>query len=142
MRVELHPPLINMYRLSIILFSLCAIIFTVMAAPIPPSKRTTHSGKGTWFEVGTGACGYTDSDSDPIVAISAQIYGSGSNCDQWIHITNTDNGYSAYGRTRDECESCSSTSLDMSPGLFEELSTLDTGEIPISWHFMSKDWSP
>jgi len=78
---------------------------------------------------------------------------------QWIHITNTDNGQSAYGKTRDECESCGSGSLgaqfnsavvvcllngivDMSPGLFEELSTLDTGEIPISWHFMSKSWSP
>ncbi|KAG1765916.1 RlpA-like double-psi beta-barrel-protein domain-containing protein-containing protein [Suillus occidentalis] len=119
-----------------ILISLCAFIMTVMAAPIPRTsslaKRTTHSGKGTWFEVGTGACGYTDTDDDPIVAISAEIYGSGGNCNQWIHITNTDNGYSAYGRTRDECESCGSTSL----------ATLDTGEIPISWHFMSKDWSP
>ncbi|KAG2351699.1 RlpA-like double-psi beta-barrel-protein domain-containing protein-containing protein [Suillus spraguei] len=90
-------------------------------------KRTTHTGEGTWFEVGTGACGYTDTDR---------------NCNQWIYITNTANGQTAYGKTRDECESCGSGDLDMSPGLFEELSTLDTGEIPISWHFMNKDWSP
>lgn len=139
-----------MYRLTTVLITLCAIFFTVLAAPlrldetakISLEKRTSHTGEGTWFEVGTGACGYTDTDSDPIVAISAKIYGSGGNCNQWIHITNTDNGQSAYGKTRDECESCGSGSLDMSPGLFEELSTLDTGEIPISWHFMSKDWSP
>ncbi|KAG0700443.1 RlpA-like double-psi beta-barrel-protein domain-containing protein-containing protein [Suillus ampliporus] len=139
-----------MYRLITVLMTLCAIIFTVLAAPMRLSgtatvsleKRVTHTGEGTWFEVGDGACGYEDTDSDPVVAISAQIYGSGGNCNQWIEITNTDNGQTAYGQTRDECESCDSGSLDMSPSLFEELSTLDTGEIPISWHFMSKGWSP
>ncbi|KAG2123347.1 RlpA-like double-psi beta-barrel-protein domain-containing protein-containing protein [Suillus cothurnatus] len=139
-----------MYRLTTVLITLCTILFTVLAAPLrldgtatmSLEKRITHTGEGTWFEVGTGACGYTDTDDDPIVAISTGIYGDGGNCNQWIYITNTDNGQSAYGKTRDECESCDSGSLDMSPSLFEELSTLDTGEIPISWHFMSKGWSP
>ncbi|KAG1822569.1 RlpA-like double-psi beta-barrel-protein domain-containing protein-containing protein [Suillus subaureus] len=132
-----------MYRLTTILITLCTFFFTVLAAPLRLNGILLIAlTKGTWFETGTGACGYTDSDDDPIVAISAEIYGSGGNCNQWIHITNTDNGQTAYGKTRDECESCGSGSLDMSPGLFEELSTLDTGEIPISWHFMNKDWSP
>ena len=38
--------------------------------------------QGTWYEVGLGACGYTDSDSDYVVAISHDIYGSGGNCNQ------------------------------------------------------------
>ncbi|KAG1747139.1 uncharacterized protein EDB91DRAFT_1048860, partial [Suillus paluster] len=109
------------------------------------------------FEFGYGACGYTDEDSKLIIAISSGIFGTGGHCSQvgyllfpqcgrWIGfislIPNTDNGNSAYGKTRDKCESCSSTILDMSPGLFEQLSTLNTGEIPISWVFMNDDWSP
>ncbi|GBE77842.1 hypothetical protein SCP_0107240 [Sparassis crispa] len=58
----------------------------------------------TWYEVGLGACGYTDKDSDPIVAISYIIYGSGGSCGQWMHITNTVNGIGQYGLTYDECE--------------------------------------
>jgi hypothetical protein len=30
----------------------------------------------------------------------------------------------------------------MSPGLFKEISTLATGEITISWHFMAAGWHP
>jgi hypothetical protein len=43
--------------------------------------------KGTWYEVGLGACGYDDTDSESIVAISAQIYGSGGYCNQVGHCT-------------------------------------------------------
>lgn len=42
--------------------------------------------KATWYEVGLGACGYNDTDSDPIIAISAQIYGNGGYCNQVVHL--------------------------------------------------------
>lgn len=38
--------------------------------------------QGTWFDVGLGACGDYDTNSDKIVAISSHIYGSGGNCNQ------------------------------------------------------------
>ena len=38
--------------------------------------------QGTWFDVGLGACGEWNVNSDKIVAISSQIYGSGGNCNQ------------------------------------------------------------
>ena len=38
--------------------------------------------QATWFEVGLGACGYTDTDADFIVALPASDYGSGSNCNK------------------------------------------------------------
>ena len=38
--------------------------------------------QGTFFEVGLGACGKVNKDSDHIVAISSSIFGSGGNCDQ------------------------------------------------------------
>jgi len=139
-------------RLVLLLATLYMFFVAICAAPIPSDetdgiaqaldKRVTHYGQGTWFYPGLGACGYTDGNDDPIVAISADIYGSGGNCDQWIYITNTDNGHTTYGRTRDECESCAAGSLDMSPSLFEDLGNLDTGVIPIEWSFMPMDWSP
>ncbi|KAG0705741.1 hypothetical protein DFH29DRAFT_262965 [Suillus ampliporus] len=87
---------------------LCAIIFPGLSGPTRPSGTATVShenrvictGEGTWrSEAGsTGACRYTDTDSDPasVVAISAQIYGTGGNCNQ-IDINNTENGKIAYG---------------------------------------------
>ncbi|KAJ7245018.1 RlpA-like double-psi beta-barrel-protein domain-containing protein-containing protein [Mycena haematopus] len=109
-------------------------------------KRITHVGRGTWYypSAGEGNCGYWDSDSSPVVAISLARYdaNNGANCNQWIEITNTANGKTAYGKTRDSCVSCDTSSLDMSPSLFEEISTLATGEITISWHFMAAGWSP
>ncbi|KAJ8597479.1 barwin-like endoglucanase [Rhizopogon salebrosus TDB-379] len=132
-----------MYRLTTALITLSATLFTTLATPTqfngvvtaPLKRQSTYTGQGTWYEVGLGACGYDDTDSESIVAISAQIYGSGGYCNQTVYITNTDNGQTATGEVRDECESCDSGSLDMSPSLFEQLSTLDTGVIPISWYF-------
>ena len=86
-----------------------------------------------------------------------------------MHITNTANGRSAYGLVRDECPGCgaydigkhrSSSALrrrviwmnvplirtssysDMSPSLFEELGSLDTGVLKVSWHYENKDFEP
>ncbi|EMD40119.1 expansin-like protein [Gelatoporia subvermispora B] len=126
---------------------LCALVCSVFATPVPSDtttleKRITHTGRGTWFDVGLGACGYNNVNSDKIIAISSDIYGSGGNCNQYIHVTNKANGKSAWGQTRDECPGCGATDLDMSPSLFEELGSLDTGVLDIEWHFENKDWSP
>ncbi|KAI0712542.1 RlpA-like double-psi beta-barrel-protein domain-containing protein-containing protein [Earliella scabrosa] len=119
-----------------------ALVCSVLATPINLEKRITHSGRGTWFNVGLGACGKTNVDSDKIVAISTKIYGSGGNCDQWMEIKNTANGKVAYGKVRDACPGCGSYDIDMSPSLFKQLGSLDTGVLKVSWHYMAKDWKP
>ncbi|RDX50289.1 hypothetical protein OH76DRAFT_467221 [Lentinus brumalis] len=119
-----------------------ALVCSVLASPINLEKRVTHTGRGTWFDVGLGACGKTNVNSDKIVAISSAIYGSGGNCEQWMHITNTANGKSAYGLVRDECPGCGAGDIDMSPSLFEELGSLDTGVLKVSWHYENKDFEP
>ncbi|KAF7365023.1 hypothetical protein MVEN_00373400 [Mycena venus] len=136
------------------LFVLFFCIALAFAAPLQGNatdvaeldKRITHVGRGTWYNpsAGEGNCGYFDSDSSPVVAISKARYdaNNGANCNQWIAITNTKNGKMAYGKTRDSCESCDTSSLDMSPSLFEKISTLATGEITISWNFMPAGWTP
>ncbi|KIY45573.1 hypothetical protein FISHEDRAFT_49082 [Fistulina hepatica ATCC 64428] len=130
------------------------LFITALAVPVPQSgtvvsstdleRRVTHTGRGTWYEVGLGNCGYTDTDADYVVAIAKARYddNDGANCNQWIEIVNTDNGNTAYGQTRDSCQACGYDDLDMSPALFEEFGDLDTGVLPIEWHFKNMDWSP
>ena len=31
---------------------------------------------------------------------------------------------------------------DLSPSLFKQLGSLDTGVLKVSWHYMAKDWKP
>ncbi|KAF7346570.1 hypothetical protein MSAN_01885100 [Mycena sanguinolenta] len=138
------------FAMFIVLFFCIALAFAVPlqgnATVEALDKRITHVGRGTWYNPseGEGNCGYWDSDSEPVVAISLGRYdaNNGANCNQWIQITNTANGKTAYGKTRDSCVSCGTSDLDMSPALFKEISTLATGEITISWHFMAMGWSP
>jgi len=135
-----------MQGMSILFNALLASTLAALASPVPNTtaleKRITHVGRGTWYEPGLGACGFTDSASDPVLAIGQGRYGDGGNCNQWVAITNTANGATAFGLTRDECESCSTEDLDMSPSLFQQLGNLDQGVITVSWHFQAKGWQP
>ncbi|KAH9851528.1 riboflavin aldehyde-forming enzyme [Lenzites betulinus] len=125
-----------------ILFFLFALALTAFASPVgtegaAPLEKRARTGRGTWFEVGLGACGKTNKDSDKIIAISSNIYNSGAHCDKKVKITNTANGKTATATVRDECPGCSSNDIDMSPSLFEELGDLDTGVLAVSWYFTS-----
>ncbi|KAI0931050.1 hypothetical protein AcW1_001455 [Taiwanofungus camphoratus] len=136
-----------MSRLAMLSIVLCASLSNAFSTSVSGnatlSKRVTHDGRATWFYPDVGACGYTDTDSDPIVAISHLIYGSGGNCNQWIQITNTANGVSRYGQTRDECEGCGQDDIDLSPSLFQSLGAdLSVGVLQVVWHFKNVDFSP
>ena len=98
---------------------------------VGPAQLTFLCLQGTWFHPGLGHCGKRNNDNDAIVAIGIGRYGSGSNCDQvrvtrltkvtlssihhpflkWVQITNLANGRTAYGLTRDSCQSCSTEDL-------------------------------
>jgi len=142
-----------MTRLIMMIITLLVLIVAVVAVPLPSSndttiveleKRVTHSGQATWFTPGLGHCGYTDSENDPIAAMSEQFYdqNGGSNCNQWIAIKNTKSGKTTYAKMRDSCPGCGRYDLDLSPAAFKQLGSLDTGVLPISWHFQAKGWSP
>ncbi|KAI0824593.1 RlpA-like double-psi beta-barrel-protein domain-containing protein-containing protein [Trametes gibbosa] len=127
-----------------------AVLGATTAAPTPGAsetaglaKRVTHSGRGTFFNVGLGACGKHNVDSDHIVALSSSVFGSGGNCDQFMQITNNKNGKKAFGLVRDQCLGCGAGDIDMSPSLFQALgASLDEGVISVSWHFEKKGFRP
>ncbi|RDB24397.1 hypothetical protein Hypma_008373 [Hypsizygus marmoreus] len=148
-----------MLRTSIFLITVFASAFVAVSLPAAGvsdsanitlvdvetrAAQVTHVGRGTWFNVGLGNCGYIDKDSDPIVAIAKSRYdaANGGNCNQWVEIVDTKNGKKAYGKTRDSCPGCGSEDLDLSPSLFTKFEPLSVGVLEISWHFKEKGWSP
>ncbi|KAF9561092.1 hypothetical protein CPC08DRAFT_707664 [Agrocybe pediades] len=141
-----------MSRLTFVLFAFFTCLLLALASPVPVKdgelvdieKRITHVGRGTWYYPGLGNCGITNNANDPVLAIGKGLYdrNGGSNCGQWVEIVNTANGKKVYGQTRDSCPGCSDNDLDMSPALFQKISTLGTGVIQVSWHFMAKGWKP
>ncbi|TCD63216.1 hypothetical protein EIP91_005828 [Steccherinum ochraceum] len=102
-------------------------------------KRATQFGQATWFNVGLGACGEMDVNSDLVVALTPAFFGPGfpgPRCNQGVTIRNTQNGQVAHGVVRDKCPGCAASGLDLSPALFLQLTpSLDTGVIPIAWFF-------
>ncbi|PCH42885.1 hypothetical protein WOLCODRAFT_73999 [Wolfiporia cocos MD-104 SS10] len=140
-----------MSRLAMFAAALVGLASVVSASPVADNtvldKWVTHEGWATWYDAGLSACRYTDSDSNYIVAISHDIYGSGGNCNQWIAITW--NGATHYGKTRDECEACDATndtSCNLKPtpgkGGSHKGAFLVPGLEDVTWHFMAKGWSP
>ena len=82
--------------------------------PSPFMRDSLLPLQGTWYNVGLGACGYDDVDTDYIVAISKDIYGDGSYCNEYIRIENTATGDVAYGQTRDKCMGCAASAIGTS----------------------------
>ncbi|KAI0081549.1 hypothetical protein K474DRAFT_1656335 [Panus rudis PR-1116 ss-1] len=136
-----------MARFAAFFIALASVLSVATASPVPSNetevletRAATRTGRGTWFNVGLGACGNTDHDSQPVVAISSSIYGNGGNCNQWLKITNKANGKTAYGRVRDACPGCGANDIDMSPSLFQKLGSLDTGVLNVQWEYQGKDF--
>lgn len=131
------PVSLTMYQFTTILTTLCALFLSTLAAPLPadasvPHKRWNHTGRGTYYYPGYGACGYTNGNNDPVVAMSVQSFNTGW-CGQWVYIYNPANGKGASAQIVDACESCDTNSLDMSPGIFQQLAPLSEGVIQIEW---------
>ncbi|KAI0041728.1 hypothetical protein FA95DRAFT_1565074 [Auriscalpium vulgare] len=140
-----------MFSLSVVVLAFFSLLLSALAAPLPDNstvvdvaKRTTHTGRGTWFYPGLGHCGGTNSNSDHIVAMSESFYDAngGTNCWQYVHVKNKANGKSVYAQMVDSCPGCGYDDLDMSPSAFEAIGSLSTGVLSISWNFQPKGWKP
>jgi hypothetical protein len=143
-----RPPLPAMqFLLPAAILALVAAAVAVPAPPVDAAsasshhalaKRVTHTGRvsavcgflishmltyraqGTYFDVGLGNCGWHNVNSDLIVAISKDRYddANGSNCGQYIHITNTANGHTTWVKTVDSCPGCGYNDLGMRRAVF------------------------
>lgn len=111
---------------------------TLSAQGASVQKRST-SGRGTFYDVGMGNCGWQNSASEFVVALNTAQYGSTSQvsgaCGQTITVNY--NGKSAQARVVDSCPTCPYGGLDLSTGLFSHLTNgnMGLGVIQLSW-----DW--
>lgn len=109
------------------------------------SSSTPFKGHATFYGTGMGACGIVNSDDQPIVAVSRDIFeqynpsngnpNQNSLCGRRLEITW--NGKTQQAFAMDECPGCQPNSLDLSPNLFKALDNPDKGVLDgISWKFV------
>jgi hypothetical protein len=73
---------------------------TTANAPIPTTISSVYSGDGTYYDVGVGSCGFTNSNTELVAALNAPQIQNGANpnnnpqCGQWIKVTNPANNKS------------------------------------------------
>ncbi|OMH83762.1 Papain inhibitor [Zancudomyces culisetae] len=121
-------------------------------APAPAPQQTSpqpvnrlsesFSGDGTYYDVGLGACGITNSNEEFVAAINSPQYGVYANpnsaevCGRCA-LVNGPNNTSVKVKIVDRCPECASGSLDLSPSAFQQLSPFSAGRISITWSFVS-----
>lgn len=104
------------------------------STPTTPTSETYSGGQATFYEVGLGSCGFTNSNSELVVAVNKDDY-SNDWCGSFVSIKNANNGNTAVARVVDLCPTCDHGSLDMSPTLFGQLNNgnMDAGIFPITF---------
>jgi len=132
-----------MYKLTWILVAFFTLTLSALAAPVPEEfqdleTRTTHTGRGTWYTTGLGNCGWTNTNSQFVVAMPQSLYeaNNGSNCGQMVQISYK--GKTVEAEMVDSCPGCGGNDLDMSQATFEHFAPLSVGVIEIEWNFIQK----
>ncbi|KAI8337770.1 RlpA-like double-psi beta-barrel-protein domain-containing protein-containing protein [Blakeslea trispora] len=112
------------YFLLFILASFCMM----EAAPI--EARGSMSGRATYYNVGLGSCGKTNSDSQMVAALSGSIM-SKKHCGRSITVRGGKGSVTV--KVVDTCPGCGKGDVDLSPAAFKKLGALSKGVIPITW---------
>ena len=101
------------------------------------------TGQGTYYDPGLGACGYTNAESDRIVAISHELFdsfgtGNPNNNPVCGHkIKATYNGKTTVATVVDRCEGCAYGDLDFTRTGFQDLASLDLGRLSgLKWSWV------
>ncbi|KAJ7786348.1 RlpA-like double-psi beta-barrel-protein domain-containing protein-containing protein [Mycena metata] len=117
------------------LLQLVPVVLAVHHVPRHPKRADAHTGdkEFSFYDVGLGACGGTNVDSDFVVAINVAQWDGGANCNKEIIITY--NGKEANAKVVDQCMGCLVFGLDLSPSLFDFFADEDLGRIHGEWSF-------
>ncbi|KAI1262213.1 RlpA-like double-psi beta-barrel-protein domain-containing protein-containing protein [Xylariaceae sp. FL1019] len=106
------------------------------------ARAAVHHGDLTYYTPGLGACGVTNGENDPIVAISHVIFdpktpGDNPNnnplCGKKIKIRR--NGKSVVVTVRDRCEGCEKWDLDVPVKVFKKLARPAAGRVKMNWNY-------
>lgn len=109
------------------------------------SEEFPHVGEMTYYDTGLGACGWTSTDSDYIVALSQQVFdkktpnGNPNNnpyCGKQIEAKWGDK--TVVVTVVDSCPGCAPNDLDFSPTAFEAIADKDLGRTEFSWRWIDQ----
>ncbi|KAJ1910700.1 hypothetical protein IWQ60_010515 [Tieghemiomyces parasiticus] len=100
------------------------------------------TGDGTYYSpsVGTGACGWDNTDEEFVAALNADQFGSPANpnaspfCGRNITVTGPKGSVNA--TIVDKCPVCHQGDIDLSPTAFDQIADQAEGRVPISWTFV------
>ncbi|KAK6907905.1 hypothetical protein L486_05827 [Kwoniella mangroviensis CBS 10435] len=120
---------------STVVAAIAALTFATAAPSL--EKKDQNSGTATYYAAGLGACGWTNSGSDYVVAVNSAQY-DGSKCGSKLWVWNPATSTIAFPTVADECPSCNSGDLDMSEGLFGHLTNnnFDLGVFEMQWGYL------
>jgi len=99
---------------------------------------STGSGDGTYYDVGLGACGATNSDEELVCALNHDQFGEYVNgasspaCGACLMVTGPLGSVKV--RVVDKCPGCKNGDLDLSPAAFNKIGAEVQGRIKIDWH--------
>ncbi|KJX94833.1 hypothetical protein TI39_contig4156g00001 [Zymoseptoria brevis] len=106
------------------------------------SGGQSYSGDFTWFDVGMGACGFTSTSDQDVVAVSHVLFDKVSTgnpntnplCKKIIYLIGAD-GNTYPGEIVDRCPSCAEGSLDLSESFFKKVTSNGDGRVlNMKWH--------
>lgn len=109
-----------------------------MAAP-----GTYYTGDLTYYTPGLGACGFTNTEADHIVAIPEKIFDAYNNgnpnnnplCNKTVTITGK-NGQKYTAKIVDRCPGCTENDLDLTQSFFNTVTSNGDGRVSgMQWCF-------
>jgi hypothetical protein len=116
--------------------ALCLAIATT-AAPTEAETRAAVSFTGdiTYYDVGLGACGKTNTNSEYVAAASHSLFDREHPCGRKIRISYQ--GRSADVTVVDRCGGCAEDDLDLSPTAFQKvIGPLKIGRASATWEWI------
>lgn len=115
----------------------------VQNLPLPSSHGGPYNGDLTYYDPALGACGFTNSGSDAIVAVSHLVFdavSAGSNpnanplCGKKIRAKRGNKSIDL--TVVDRCTGCQPTDIDVTRSVFSDLASIDEGRVPVSWSWL------
>lgn len=119
--------------LIVLLFTFNAVL--TLAYPLE-ERSSSFSGDGTFYTVGLGSCGKTNTDTELVAALSSDLMSDGKYCGKKIKITTSTGTVTA--TVVDTCPGCAKGSVDLSPSAFKKIGKVAAGRIAIKWSFLWK----
>ncbi|KAL1932335.1 hypothetical protein VTP01DRAFT_9391 [Rhizomucor pusillus] len=125
------------------IIKLCVLAWFMLSyvALALPIHLKLFSGDGTFYTVGLGSCGISNTDKDLVAALNAPQMGSSSNpnsnknCGRKAQVEGPKGKVTV--KIVDTCPPCQKGDLDLSPAAFGKIADYAQGRVPIKWKFIS-----